>query len=200
MSATSAQGRNMNNTQSKQEVRFAFMKVGMTSTFDEQGKAHGVTVLKLQPGKVIRHEKSEQGKDIVVVEYDIGHKNKVVRGWVAENPAEFEVGALVIPSFQAGQLVKITGHSKGRGFQDTMTIYGMGGGPASHGSRFHRAPGSIGMRTEPGRVMKGKKMPRLDGNEQITLRNVVITYWSQEENVLAVAGGVPGSRGSLVFI
>jgi large subunit ribosomal protein L3 len=125
----------------------------------------------------------------------------MVRGWVVENAAQFEIGStLKSPEFTSGQEVKVTGLSKGRGFQDAVTIHGFGGGPASHGSRFHRAPGSVGMRTEPGRVMKGKKMPRLDGQEQITLRNVQVTYWSNEEAVLAVAGGVPGSRGSVVFI
>jgi large subunit ribosomal protein L3 len=191
----------MDKNQGKNGIRYAFIKVGMTSAFAKDGKATGVTVLKMQPAKVIRHEKLSDGKVAVIVEYDTGKNKKMVRGWVVENAAQFEIGStLKSPEFTSGQEVKVTGLSKGRGFQDAVTIHGFGGGPASHGSRFHRAPGSVGMRTEPGRVMKGKKMPRLDGQEQITLRNVQVTYWSNEEAVLAVAGGVPGSRGSVVFI
>ena len=191
----------MDKNQNKNGIRYAFIKVGMTSAFAADGAAKGVTVLKMQPAKVIRHEKLADGRVLVVVEYDTGKFKKIVRGWVAENPSEFEVGSpLKLPEFTSGQEIKITGMSKGRGFQDAVTIHGFAGGPASHGSRFHRAPGSVGMRTQPGRVMKGKKMPRQDGCDQITLRNVQVTYWSNEETVLAVAGGVPGSRGSLVFI
>ncbi len=191
----------MSKSQKSHDIRFAFIKVGMTSAFAADGSAQGVTVLKMQPAKVIRHEKLEDGRTVVVVEYDTGKTKKIIRGWVAENPAQFEVGStLSSPEFNSGEQIKITGLSKGRGFQDVITRHGMHGGPASHGSRFHRAPGSIGMRTEPGRVMKGKKMPGHDGQEQITLRNVEVTYWSSEESVLAVMGGVPGSRGSVVFI
>ena len=191
----------MEKNQAKSDIRYAFIKVGMTSAFEADGSAKGVTVLKMQPAKVIRHEKLEDGRVVVIVEYDTGKSKKIVRGWIAENASEYEVGtSLKLPEFKSGQQIKITGLSKGRGFQDVITRYGFGGGPASHGSRFHRSPGSIGMRTEPGRVMKGKKMPGHDGQDQITLRNVEVTYWSNEETVLAVTGGVPGSRGSVVFI
>ncbi len=191
----------MDKNQDKAGIRYAFIKVGMTSAFNADGTAQGVTVLKMQPAKVIRHEKLEDGRVVIIVEYDTGKTKKMIRGWLAENPSEFEVGTVLkSPEFKSGQEIKITGLSKGRGFQDVVTRYGFGGGPASHGSRFHRSPGSIGMRTEPGRVMKGKKMPGHDGQDQITIRGVQVTYWSNEETVLAVAGGVPGSRGSVVFI
>lgn len=182
-------------------VRYAFTKVGMTSAFTEEGEAQGVTVLKLVPSKVLRNETTEDGKPVVVVEYDTGSKNKLVKGWLLEKASDFSAGtSLTSPNFKVGQKLKITGLSKGRGFQDVMTKYGFGGGPASHGSRFHRAPGSVGMRTEPGRVMKGKKMPGQDGNAQVTLRNVKVAYWSEEESIVAVVGGVPGARGCVVFI
>jgi large subunit ribosomal protein L3 len=191
----------MEKSQKKLDIRHAFIKVGMTNAFEEDGSAIGVTILKMQPGKVLRHEILDDGRTVVVVEYDTGKTNKLVRGWIAESASDYEVGSsLKSPEYTSGQLIKITGTSKGRGFQDVVTIYGFGGGPASHGSRFHRAPGSVGMRTEPGRVMKGKKMPRHDGREQITLKNVKVIKLSDDGTVLAVAGGVPGSRGSVVFI
>lgn len=182
-------------------IRYAFTKVGMTSAFSEAGSAQGVTVLKMQPAKVIRHEKLEDGRVSVVVEYDAGKAKKTVRGWIVENPADYQVGSeLKTPPLAIGQKVKISGSSKGRGFQDAVTRHGFAGGPGSHGSRFHRAPGSVGMRTEPGRTPKGKRLPGHDGDDQVTLRNAQVAYWSTEEALLAVVGGVPGPRGGLVFV
>lgn len=182
-------------------IRNAFVKVGMTSAFTEAGEAQGVTVLRLQPAKVVRHESLQDGRTLVVVEYDTGAKKKTTRGWAVENAAEFPVGSSVAsPALTAGQLVKLTGISKGKGFQDAVTRHGFAGGPASHGSRFHRAPGSVGMRTEPGRTPKGKRLPGHHGDSQVTLRKVQVAYWSSDESLLAVVGGVPGPRGGLVFI
>ena len=182
-------------------IRYVFTKVGMTSAFTDAGTAQGVTVLKLQPAKVVRHEKLDDGRVVVVVEYDTGNRKKLVRGWIVENPAEFEIGtSLKAPALLSGQKVRITGVSKGRGFQDAVTRHGFAGGPASHGSRFHRAPGSVGMRTEPGRTPKGKRLPGHDGDDQVTLRNAQVAYFSNEEALLAVVGGVPGPRGGVVFV
>lgn len=182
-------------------IRYAFTKVGMTNAFTDVGQSQGVTVLRMQPAKVVRHETLADDRILVVVEYDGGKKNKTVRGWIVNNPAEFEVGkVLQNPSLQIGQEIKVTGISKGRGFQDAVTRHGFAGGPATHGSRFHRAPGSVGMRTEPGRTPKGKLLPGHDGDAQVTLRNVKVAYWSSDESLLAVVGGVPGSRGSTVYV
>lgn len=182
-------------------VRFAFTKVGMTTSFLPTGEAQGVTLLQMMPTRVLRHDQTEDGRPVVVVEYDTQHRRKLVRGWVVADLASYPVGAeLSAPTYAAGQKIKITGKCKGRGFQDVVTRWGMGGGPASHGSRFHRGGGSIGMRTEPGRVPKGKKMPGQFGDTQITLRGVKVCDWSQEKAVMAVVGGVPGARGSVLFI
>lgn len=183
-------------------IRYAFTKVGMTSSFAEDGNVQGVTVLKMIPAQVVRHEKLADGKTLVVVKYDHSKtKGSFERGWVVADASELQVGTqLKSPSFSNGQKLKITGVSKGLGFQDVMTLYNFGGGPASHGSRFHRAPGSVGMRTEPGRVRRGTKMPRRGGNQQITLRNIQVAHWSADESVMAVIGGIPGSRGGIVFI
>ncbi|MBM3382313.1 MAG: 50S ribosomal protein L3 [Betaproteobacteria bacterium] len=182
-------------------IRNAFIKVGMTSAFTEAGEAQGVTVLRLQPAKVVRHESLQDGRTLVVVEYDTGVKKKTTRGWIVDNAADFPVGNTVTsPNLAAGQLIKCSGVSKGKGFQDAVTRHGFAGGPASHGSRFHRAPGSVGMRTEPGRTPKGKRLPGHHGDSHVTLRKVEVAYWSSEEAILAVVGGVPGPRGGLVFI
>ena len=113
-------------------VRNAFVKVGMTSAFTEAGEAQGVTVLRLQPAKVVRHESLQDGRTLVVVEYDTGAKKKTTRGWAVQNAAEFPVGASVSsPALATGQLVKLTGISKGKGFQDAVTRHGFAGGPAN---------------------------------------------------------------------
>ena len=182
-------------------IRYAFEKVGMTSAFTEAGKALGVSVLKLKPAKVVRHETLKDGRVVVVVEYDTGKRKKLTRGYVVENAADYEVGSeLAAPSLAVDSKVAVTGITKGRGFQGVVKRYNFAGGPASHGSRFHRAPGSAGMRTEPGRTPKGHRMPGQMGNVKVTLRNLKVAYWSSEESVLALVGGVPGARGGIVFI
>lgn len=182
-------------------IRYAFVKLGMTSIFNDSGNEQGVTVLKLQPGKVLRHEKLKDGRTVVVVEYDTGTKNKLVRGWAVSDLTGLDVGTTLSgPDLTAGKSIKLTGVSKGRGFQDVITRHGFAGGPASHGSRFHRAPGSVGMRTEPGRTPKGRKLPGQDGNRQVSIQGAQVAYWSADESVLAVVGGVPGARGSVVFV
>lgn len=180
-------------------LRYVFKKVGMTCIFTPEGESQGVTVLKLLPSKVVRKDKTEDGRDVFVVEFDAGVKQKIQRGYMLKEG--LEVGsALKAPEFKAGDRIKVTGVSKGRGFQDAMTRHNFRGGPESHGSRFHRAPGSVGMRAEPGRTPKGKKLPGHYGTDTVSVMNAKVAYWSPEESLLAVVGGVPGARGSSVFI
>jgi large subunit ribosomal protein L3 len=182
-------------------IRRLFTKVGMTNAFTEAGQSQGVTLLKLQPAKVVRHENLADGRVVVVVAFDLGRKNKIEKGYIVPNPTDFVVGSdLPAPALSVGQKIKVSGQSKGKGFQDAVTRHGFAGGPASHGSRFHRAPGSVGMRTEPGRTPPGQRMPGHMGDESVSLRNVEVSYWSTEENLLAVLGGVPGARGGILFV
>lgn len=182
-------------------LRYAFEKIGMTHMFSADGNSQGVTLLKLTPGKVIRHETIAGGRTLAVVEYDTGKKKKMTRGWIIAKPDDLPVGSEVAaPDYKVGQKLAISGISKGQGFQDAMTRHNFRGGPQSHGSRFHRAPGSVGMRAEPGRTPKGKKLPGHTGSERVTVRNLAVAYWSADEKVLAVVGGVPGARKSAIFI
>lgn len=182
-------------------IRYAYAKVGMTSSFTPEGSEQGVTLLKLLPSKVLRVEELKSGKKLVVIEYDSGKNKKITKGWQVDDASAFtKDAALSPPMLSRGQTLKINGQSKGKGFQDAMTRHGFAGGPASHGSRFHRAPGSAGMRTEPGRTPKGKRFPGHMGDVRVTILNSEVAYWSAEESVLAVRGGVPGARGSFVFI
>lgn len=172
----------------------------MTSCFDASGNVQGVTLLEVVPAKVARHEELADGRKLVVVEYDLDCKKPIQRGFFVDTYEGLEVGAEIQPTYESGARIKLTGFTKGRGFQDAMTRHGFGGGPASHGSRFHRAPGSVGMRTQPGRTPKGKKLPGQYGNVKVSIRNSQVAYWSGEDRVLAIRGGVPGARGGIVFI
>jgi large subunit ribosomal protein L3 len=103
-----------------------------------------------------------------------------------------------VSTFEKGQKLKITAKSKGRGFAGTMKRYNFGGGPASHGSTFHRQPGSIGNCTFPGRVMPGRKMPGHFGDKNVTVKNVEIIDVQADEGLVLVKGPVPGARNGLV--
>lgn len=182
-------------------IRHAFKKIGMSTAFDNVGNAQGVTLLELVPAKVVRHEVLADSRKLIVVEYDLGFREPVSRGYFVDSFDAYPVGGeCAAPGFETGIKIKVTGTSKGRGFQDVITRHGFSGGPASHGSRFHRAPGSVGMRTEPGRTPRGKKLPGQDGNVKVTVRNLQVAHWSPDQKVLAVRGGVPGARGGLVFV
>jgi len=106
--------------------------------------------------------------------------------------------ALSIDTLVKGDVVKVTSTSKGRGFQGSVRRWNFAGGPATHGSKFHRRPGSSGNRTWPGRVMPGKKFPGHWGDETITVKNVVVVDVIPAEGVVLVKGPVPGSKNTLV--
>lgn len=197
---------------------FAF-KVGMSTVFSESGEAVPVTVLKYEPWFVSQVKKTEtDGYNAVQLSCGlrkeknssraaIGHLGKIgakgeafySREMRAEDLSGVEVGAVLdIGSLNKGDLVKVTAKSKGHGFSGSVRRWNFAGGPASHGSNFHRRPGSSGNRTWPGRVMPGKKFPGQWGAETITVRNLEIVEVNPELSVLLVKGAVPGARNSLV--
>jgi large subunit ribosomal protein L3 len=113
----------------------------------------------------------------------------------------YKVGDVVtVDIFAPGEKVKVTGTSKGRGFQGVVKRYGIGGGPNTHGNTKHRRPGSIGPGTDPSRVIKGKKMPGQYGDEQQTVLNLRIEKVDAERNLIYIRGGVPGARNSVLYI
>lgn len=197
---------------------FAF-KVGMSSVYDEEGQSVPVTVLKYEPWTVSQVKTSEtDGYEAIQIacrpkkarrtaKAERGHLKKagfehgaqLVREIRQALPEGVSVGQKVaIDSVAKGDLLKLTSQSKGRGFAGVMKRWNFGGGPASHGSGFHRRPGSIGNRTFPGRVMPGRKMAGHFGDETCTVTNVKVVDVIPEENVVLVKGPVPGARNSLV--
>lgn len=197
---------------------FAF-KEGMATIYNEQGEAVPVTVLRYEPW-VVSQLKTEDSDGYTAVQIACrpkkaknsnkaqeGHFKKAgletgaqfVKELRQDIPSGAALGAQVsIDSLKIGDFVKLTGTSKGHGFTGVMKRWNFAGGPGSHGSKFHRRPGSSGNRTWPGRVMPGKKFPGHYGDETITVRNVQVVQVLPEENVLMVKGPVPGARNSLV--
>jgi large subunit ribosomal protein L3 len=118
-----------------------------------------------------------------------------------DDTSDFEVGQEIKSDiFEIGDVVQVSGRSKGRGFTGVTKRWGFSGGRKTHGSRSHRVPGSIGMSATPGRVFKGKKLPGRMGNQRITIKNLRILDLRPEQDVIALKGSVPGSRNNLVEI
>lgn len=197
---------------------YAF-KEGMSVVYNEQGEAVPVTVLRYEPWYVSQLKtKENDGYEAVQVACrptkakngsaaQKGHLNKAgfengadfVKEIRQDLPSDAAVGAKVsIESLVQGDVVSITSKSKGRGFTSSIRRWNNAGGPATHGSKFHRKPGSSGNRTWPGRVMPGKKFPGHWGDETVTVKNVQIVQILPEESVVIVRGPVPGARNSLV--
>ncbi len=185
-------------------MEFIVEKIGMSRTIGVPSVP--VTLLKVVEAKVC--EVREDGKALVA--YHSGKKiNKAIEGQqkkynISKEFNRFktlrvakgtEPGDLSTAPLAEAKVVKSSFNSKGRGFTGVVKRYGFAGGPGSHGSRFHRAPGSIGMCEFPGRVQPGQKMPGHYGNKKVTVKNEVISFDS-ENNILVVKGAVPGHKGA----
>lgn len=195
-------------------------KLGMTQIFDESGAVVPVTVIEAGPCPVVQ-VRTEDRDGYTAVQLGFGaqkdsratraEKGHAVKAGLEAAPSvlkEFRfddapaVGENVtVEGFEKGLRVKVTGVTKGRGFQGVMKRHGFGGGRASHGAtRVHRAPGSIGAGTNPSRVIKGKKMPGHMGDVQQTVRNLLVAKVDAERNLLYVRGAVPGPVNGVVFV
>lgn len=197
-------------------------KVGMSSVYNEEGQFVPVTVLQVEKWVVTQVKTTEKdGYNAVQIgmfgrrEDKVsgalkGHtKNaKATKGVKAlkevradQNPEGVSVGqAVSVESLKVGDVVKLTSKSKGRGFSGAMRRWNFAGGPASHGSKFHRRPGSAGTRTWPGFVLPGKRSPGHYGDEVVTIRNVKVVDVNPAEGLILVKGPVPGARNTLVKI
>ncbi|MDW0116748.1 50S ribosomal protein L3 [Sporosarcina thermotolerans] len=194
-------------------------KVGMTQIFAENGDLIPVTVIEAAPNVVLQKKTTEtDGYEAIQLGFDDKREklaNKPEKGHVAKaetapkrfirefrgvDVAGYEVGQEVkVDTFAEGDIVDITGVSKGKGFQGVIKRHGYSRGPMSHGSRFHRAPGSLGA-VDGQRVFKGKKLPGRTGGDTITIQNLEIVRVDAERNLLLVKGNIPGARKSLVTV
>ncbi len=196
-------------------------KIGMTQTFDQDGNVLPVTVIKAGPCTVVQKKTREKdGYSAIqlglVEEKPLKKPNKpisghfkksglapvrVLREFRSSGQTEIKEGDQVfVDIFQVGEKVHVTGTSKGKGFQGVVKRWGFRGGRASHGSMFHRAPGSIGASSFPSRVTKGKKMGGHMGQDRVTVRNLTVVGTDKENNLLLIKGAIPGPQGGYVLI
>jgi large subunit ribosomal protein L3 len=198
------------------------IKLGMTQVFAEDGNLVGVTVLQAGPCVVVqRRTKDKDGYDAAqlgLVEFVKPQRvNKALTGHfkkanvapvkilrevrLPESKEETKVGdRVLVENFKAGELVDVSGVSKGRGFAGGVKRWHYAGGDSTHGSMFHRAPGGIGGSSFPSRVWKNQHFPGHMGNERVTAKNLKVIKVDSDENLLLVRGSVPGPSGAYIFI
>ena len=196
-------------------------KIGMTRIYSELGQATPVTVVEAGPCRVLQVKSPvKDGYSAIQVGFAEKKASRVnqpltghfkasgsesfyfIREFRVDDSGLYEPGQTISLEalFKVGDLVDVQGKSKGHGFQGVMKRHGFSGGPAAHGSRHHRAPGSIGCSAWPARVVKGKKMPGRMGNDTVLTKNVIIIDVRAEENILLLKGPVPGAKQSLLKI
>jgi len=192
-------------------------KIGMTQFFvDDQ--AVGATVIETAPCTIVQIKTNESdGYNALQLGYDEVKETKVTRPLAGHfgkagvaphrhlfeirinNPEDYTVGnTLSVDLFEEGDKVDIAGTSKGRGFQGVVKRWDFAGGPKTHGSHFHRRPGSVGNCVKPGRVIKGKKLPGQMGSRRTTVRALRVLRVDPERNLLIVKGSTPGARGTIL--
>jgi len=197
-------------------------KLRMTQEFLENGQVVPLTIVEAGPCFVLQiKSKENDGYEAVKIAFGqskgryakkpvLGEMKKAKKAWapaliveVGGSGKNLKIGGEIKVGdiFKKGDLVQVTGVSKGKGFAGVVKRWGFHGGPATHGqSDRRRAPGSIGQRTTPGRVFKGKKMPGRMGNRKVTIRNLKVIGLDKEKNLLRIKGALPGARGGMVVI
>ena len=195
-------------------------KIGMTQIFDEQGKMIPVTVVEATPNVVVQI-KTEENEGYNAIQIGFGEVaerlvNKPRKGTFAkagvepkrflkefrlEDISSYSVkDEIKVTVFEAGEKVDITGISKGKGFQGVIRRWNFKRGPETHGSKFHRAPGSQGASSDPSRTFKNRKMPGHMGNVKTTVLNLEVVKIMPEQNVILIKGGIPGPNKGTVVI
>ena len=194
-------------------------KIGMTQVFTKSGKLIPVTVISVEPNVVTQIKtKENDGYEAIQLGFDtkreklatkasLGHTNKAnttpkrffkeIKGVDVNN---YTLGQEIkVDIFTEGEVVDVTGTTKGKGFQGVIKRHGQSRGPMGHGSHYHRRPGSLGT-MRPMRVIPGKKLPGHMGQLTVTIQNLEIVAVDAKENVILVKGNIPGAKQSLVFI
>jgi large subunit ribosomal protein L3 len=190
----------------------------MTQVFDEEGNMVPVTVMSVAPNVVIAKKTEEKDRyNAVVIGLGDAKKNRVTKPYAGQFPEniapkkllkelrDFEKEAAVgdslgVETLEGIRYVDISGVSKGKGFQGVVKRYGFGGGRKTHGSKFHREPGSTGQSTYPHRTFKNQKLPGRMGREKVTVLSLRVMKLDAEKQLILVRGSVPGSNGGLVLV
>ena len=195
-------------------------KIGMTQIFDEKGNVVPVTVVELGPCAVVQKKTVENDgysavqagfvdkKEKKANKPEKGHFAKAgvsvkryVKEFKLDGAADMNVGdEIKVDAFESGEMIDVTGTSKGHGYAGTIKRWGTHRGPMTHGSHYHRGPGSLGACSSPSRVFKGKRLPGHYGVETVTIQNLDLVKVDTERNLLLVKGSVPGPKGGLLII
>ena len=196
-------------------------KIGMTQIFDEKGLVIPVSVIEAGPITVIQKKTVEtDGYNAIKVGYEKVQEKKLskpelgqftktklapmkhLKEFRLEDISGYEVGQEIKAEdmFQSGDKIDVSGISKGKGFQGTIRRFGQKGGPKTHGSMYHRRPGSMGSNTSPARVFKGKKLPGHMGMDNTTIQNLEVVRVDADRNLILIKGAVPGPKGGLLVI
>lgn len=195
-------------------------KIGMTQVFTEDGNLVPVTVIQAGPCSVVQKKTVEvDGYCAVQLGFEDkkesrsnkpekGHFQKAgvpvkkyLKEFKLDNAAELNIGdVLDVTQFQDGDVLDVTGTSKGHGYAGTIKRWGTHRGPMTHGSHYHRGPGSLGACSDPSRVFKGKKLPGHYGVDKVTIQNLDLVKVDNERNLLLVKGSVPGPKGGLLVV
>jgi large subunit ribosomal protein L3 len=202
---------------SSSQIGLIGRKVGMTQVFQDDGTMVAVSVLAIEPNTVTKLRTPERdGYTAVQIGTEVSKRlNKPETGQLKDLPKvatirEFRVDSVddvtvgqvfaIADLFEAGDLVDVTGVSKGKGFAGVIKRHNFHRGPQTHGSDHHRAPGSIGPGTTPGRVYRGLKMSGHMGSERVTVKKVRVVRTDPDRNLLLVKGSLPGARGGLITV
>lgn len=184
-------------------------KIGMTRLIQDDGRVIPLTVVHCEGNQVVQIKTVEKdGYPAVVLGFGAlsrptkNRKFRYCREFrLPEGDSSLKTGDLLgVDQFEASEKVKVTGTSKGKGFQGVIKRHNFSRGPETHGSHHHREPGSIGARAKPGRVHKGKRMAGRMGNDTVTLKQTEIVYLDAAKQLIGIKGPVPGGNGSLVII
>lgn len=195
-------------------------KIGMTQIFLEDGVAIPVTAIEAEPLTVVAKKTvDKEGYNAIVVAFgEVKEKNvnkptkgifekagvevqKYLKEIKVENVDEYEIGSkITVETFTTEDRVDVQGTSKGKGFQGNIKRHGQHRGPMTHGSMYHRRPGSMGATSTPGRVFKGKKLPGHMGDVTSTILNLSLVRVDADKNVILVKGSIPGAKNSIVRV
>ena len=196
-------------------------KIGMTQIFDENGVMIPVTVVEAGP-VVVTQIKTEETDGYNAIQVGFGevkekHVNKPMKGHFAKAGVALKkhvkelrpedgvenyslAQEIKVDIFEVGEKIDVTGISKGKGFQGSIKRHGQSRGPETHGSHYHRAPGSMGSASDPSKVRKGKKLPGHMGHTRVTIQNLEVARVDAEKNLILIKGAIPGPKKGLVVI
>ncbi|MGH7274898.1 MAG: 50S ribosomal protein L3 [Nitrospiria bacterium] len=194
-------------------------KLGMTQIFADSGQVIPVSVVQAGPCRVVQLRTPEKnGYSAIQLSYQEVKEGKISKPGAGHfrkagtppsrylrefpgDPQDVQVGQVITADiFQKGEKVDVVGVSKGKGFAGVMKRHHFSGGPATHGSMFHRTPGSIGSSSYPSRVWKNQRMAGQMGNERVTVKNLEVVEVKADQNLLLIRGAIPGSPGTLLLI